>query len=52
MGLKCAPDFALKVMEEILRNAEDTGVYLNNIGAFFFTWGHHTFYYLTKYYIS
>ncbi len=41
MGLKCAPDFAQKVMEEVLCNVEDTGIYLDNIGAFSFTWEHH-----------
>ncbi len=41
MGLKCAPNFAQQVMEEVLRNVKDTSVYLNNIGAFFFTWEYH-----------
>ena len=41
MGLKYTPDFAQQVMEEVLRDVEDTGVYLDNIGAFSFTWEHH-----------
>ncbi len=41
MGLKCTPDFAQKVMEEILHNVRDTGVYLDIIGAFAFIWEHH-----------
>ncbi|KAL7448146.1 hypothetical protein ACHAXS_000129 [Conticribra weissflogii] len=41
MGLKCAPDFAKQVMEEVLRNVKNTGVNLDNIGAFSFTWEHH-----------
>ncbi len=40
MGLKCTPDFAQQVMEEVLHNIDNTGVYLNNIGAFLFTWEH------------
>ncbi len=39
--LKCAPDFAKHVMEEVLPNVDDTCVYLNDIGAFSFTWEHH-----------
>ncbi len=41
MELKCAPDFAQQVMEEVPHNVKDTGVYLDNIGAFSFTWEHH-----------
>ena len=40
MGLKCAPDVAQQVMEEVLCKVDDTGVYLDNIGAFSFTWEH------------
>ncbi len=40
-GLKCAPDFAQKVLEEVLRKIDDTSVYLGDIGAFSFTWEHH-----------
>ncbi len=38
MGLKCAQDFAQKVMEEVLCNVKATSVYLENIGTFSFTW--------------
>ncbi len=41
MGLKCAPNFAQQVMEEALHNVADTSVYLDNIGAFSFTWEHY-----------
>ncbi len=41
MRLKCAPDFAQQVMEEVLCNVEDNGIYLDNIGAFSFPWEHH-----------
>ncbi len=41
MGCKCAPDFAQKVMEEVLQDVDDTGVYLDNFGVFSFTWEHH-----------
>ncbi|KAL7448332.1 hypothetical protein ACHAXS_000147, partial [Conticribra weissflogii] len=41
MGLKCAPDFAQQVMEEVLCDVNDTGIHLDDIGAFSFTWEHH-----------
>ncbi len=41
MGLKCAPDFAQQVMEEVLHDVKDTDIYLDNIGAFLFTWEYH-----------
>ncbi len=41
MGLKCAPDFAQQVMEEVLPIIKDTSIYLDDIDAFSFTWEHH-----------
>ena len=41
MGLTCTPDFAQQVMEEVLCHVDDTNAYLNDIGAFTFTWEHH-----------
>ncbi|KAL7460807.1 hypothetical protein ACHAXS_001250, partial [Conticribra weissflogii] len=41
MGLKCAPDFAQQVMKEVLCDVKDIDIYLDNIGAFSFTWEHH-----------
>ncbi len=38
MGLKCATDFAQQVMEKVLCDIKDTSIYLDNIGAFSFTW--------------
>ncbi len=41
MGLKCAPDFAQQVVEEVLLDVKDTIVYLGNMGTFSFSWKHH-----------
>jgi hypothetical protein len=34
MGLKCSPDYAQKVTENIFRDVKDAEVYIDDIGAF------------------
>ena len=41
MGLKCSPDYAQEVMENIFRDLEDTDVYIDNVGAFSENWKDH-----------
>ena len=41
MGLKCSPDYAQEVMENIFRHLEDTDVYIDDVGAFSNSWEHH-----------
>jgi len=41
MGLKCSPDYAQEVMENIFRDVTDAEVYIDDIGIFSNTWTKH-----------
>ena len=41
MGLKCSPDYAQEVMENIFRDINDAEVYIDDIGAFSHSWEDH-----------
>ena len=45
MGLKCSPDYAQEVMENIFCDVNDAKVYIDDIGAFSDTWEHHMSYF-------
>ncbi len=41
MGLKCSPDIAQVVIENVLSVIEDADIYINDVGAFSDYWDHH-----------
>ncbi len=41
MRLKCSPDIAQAVMENVLSGIEDADLYINDVGAFSDNWDHH-----------
>jgi hypothetical protein len=41
MGLKCSPDYAQEVMENICRDVKDTEIFIDDIGAFSQSWDDH-----------
>ncbi len=41
MGLKCSPDYAQEVMENIFWDVKDAEVYIDDIGAFSHSWDDH-----------
>jgi hypothetical protein len=41
MGLKCSPDIAQAVMENVLSDIKDPDVYIDDVGAFSSDWNHH-----------
>ncbi len=41
MGLKCSPDYAQEVMENIFQDVTDAEVYIDDIGAFSNSWEEH-----------
>jgi hypothetical protein len=41
MGLKCSPDIAQAVMENVLSGIKDADVYIDDVDAFSDNWDHH-----------
>ncbi len=41
MKLKCSPDIAEAVMENVLSGIKDADIYIDNVGAFSNDWDHH-----------
>jgi hypothetical protein len=41
MGLKCSPDFAQEVMENIFKDISETEVYIDDKGVFTNNWEEH-----------
>ena len=41
MGLKCSPDFAQEVVENIFRDLDEAEIYIDNIGVFSDSWEQH-----------
>ena len=41
MALKCSPDYAQEVMENMFHDVEDADTYINDIGAFSYSWDDH-----------
>jgi hypothetical protein len=41
MGLKCSPDIAQAIMDNVLSDIEDANIYINDVGAFSNDWNHH-----------
>jgi hypothetical protein len=41
MGLKCSPDIAQSVMENVLAGIDAADVYIDDVGAFSSSWQHH-----------
>ncbi len=41
MGLKCSPDIAQLIMENVLADINDADVYIDDVGAFSPDWDHH-----------
>ena len=41
MGLKCSPNFAQEIMEDVLRDIKDIDVYIDKVGCFSKSWDDH-----------